>query len=135
MPQFIGRPNLPNSLANSLVQLAAAESDPLAQGLRAIGGLADKATEYQVNMKMLEKKAELEEGQKQKDFERQKELKAMDRDSDIYKTLLSNDRIVSGMMGEPNMTSSDARGLLDDSGGSKLQSRVGKYDKIGRAHV
>lgn len=37
MPEFLGRPNLPNELANTLVQLAAHMNDPIAAGIKNFG--------------------------------------------------------------------------------------------------
>ena len=110
MPQFLGRPNLPNSLANSLVQLAAAETDPLAIALGQVGKMADTYTATQLKNEEMKKQADLQESGKQKDFERQKQLKQMDMDASIYEKLLSNDRIISGMT--RGMTSADADALI-----------------------
>lgn len=112
MPEFLGRPNLPNSLANSLVQLAAAEEDPIAVGLKTVGGLADKYTDYQTKMKLLEKHSELQEQQAEKQHGRAKELKKLDMDASIFEKLLSNDRIIGGLMGDKGMSREDADGLL-----------------------
>ena len=112
MPEFLGRPNLPNALANSLVQLAQAETDPLAVALGQVGKLADNYTAYQTNMKMLEKKAELEDKQAEKQFQRQKELKKLDTDAQIFEKLLSSDRIIGGLMGDKGLSSGEAEGLL-----------------------
>lgn len=112
MPNFLGRPNVPNSLANSLVQLAAAEQDPLALALGQVGKLADNYTAYQTNMKLLEKKSELDNAQAEKQHGRAKELRKMDTDAAIFEKLLSNDRIIGGLMGDKGMSRADADGLL-----------------------
>ncbi len=134
MPEFLGRPNVPNALANSLVQLAAAEDDPLAAGLRAVGGLADKYTDYQTKMKMLEKHSELQEQAADKQHGRAKELKKMDMDAHIFEKLLSNDRIIGGLMGDKGMSSADADGLLAgvQTPGKLVEGDFGKRPTTGK---
>ena len=121
--EFLSRPNVPNALANSLVQLAAAEQDPLARALGQVGKLADNYTSYQMNMKLMEKKAEIEDRQAEKKaeiedrqaekkFGREKETKKMEMDASIFEKLLSNDRIIGGLMGDKGMSRADAAGLL-----------------------
>lgn len=112
MPEFLARPNLPNQLANSLVQLAAAQDDPIAMGLREVGKLADNYTAYQTNLKLLEKKNELDNQNAEKQHGRQKELKKMDMDASIFEKLLSNDRIIGGLMGDKGFSGADADALL-----------------------
>lgn len=114
MPQFIGRPNLPNQLANSLVQLAVAETDPLAVGLNQIGKIADTVTDQQLRMKMLEKQFALDEAKADKQHGRAKELAKQSSDQDILKMILGNSKIVDGLMGG-NMTAGDAEALAGDS--------------------
>ena len=112
MPEFLGRPNVPNALANSLVQLAAAEKDPMALALGQVGKLADNYTSYQTSLKLLEKKGEMDEAAADKQHGRVKEIKKMDMDASIFEKLLSNDRIIGGLMGDKGMSSADADGLL-----------------------
>lgn len=112
MPEFLARPNLPNQLANSLVQLAAAQDDPIAMGLREVGKLADNYTAYQTNLKLLEKKNELDNQNAEKQHGRAKELKKMDMDASIFEKLLSNDRIIGGLMGDKGFSGADADALL-----------------------
>ena len=112
MPEFLGRPNLPNALANSLVQLAAAEEDPIATGLRTVGKLADNYTAYQTNLKLLEEKDKMSQKAEERQHGRQVELKKMDTDAAIFEKLLSNDRIIGGLMGDKGMSQADADGLL-----------------------
>lgn len=105
MPEFIGRPNLPNQLANTLVQLASQQSDPFAKIFDQVGKLADQYSA-----------TKLQENARQKEFERQKELKKMEIEGDlnsaVYKQLLSQDRIVSGLTRHLTSTDADALGRL-----------------------
>lgn len=117
MPEFLGRPNTPNALAQTLVQLASAQTDPLAEGLKQVGKLADNYTAQQQQLKLLEKQNELQEKSADKQHGRAKELKQMDTDAEIYKTLLSNDRIVEGMIPKkPGLAS--LADMADSLGGS-----------------
>ena len=115
MPEFLRRPNLPNSLANSLVQLANSQVDPLAVGLQTIGKIADTFTQQQMRLQLLKKENEMREAAAETQHGRAKELKVMDRDSAIFEKLLSSDRIVEGLMGG-KMTSGDAQGLMSAEG-------------------
>ena len=124
--EFLGRPNLPNALANSLVQLAAAESNPMAEAFKQVGGLADKFTAYQMESKLQEKKDERDEVKAGKQHDRAKELKKMDQDAAIFDKLLSNDRIVGGLIGDKGMSRADADGLLTgvETPGAKTRKSV-----------
>lgn len=112
MPEFIQRPNVPNALANSLVQLASAQSDPLAVALGQVGKVADQYTDYQTKLQLLKEHENMNERAAEKQHGRAKELKKMDMDAQIFEKLLSSDRIIGGLMGDKGMSSADADGLL-----------------------
>lgn len=78
MPEFLGRLNLPNQLANSLVQLAAAQEDPLAAGFREVGKLADSYTTSKRAENAMDAETKRREKEATTVFERQKEMKILD---------------------------------------------------------
>lgn len=98
MPEFIGRPNLPNSLANSLVQLAAAETDPLAVALGQVGKIADQYSAYKDEERLLNKKAELQESAAAKGHERTMEIQKSAQEASLYQSLMGNGDFVSAMI-------------------------------------
>lgn len=131
MPEFLGRPNLPNSLANSLVQLAVHESDPAVTAMNEIGKLADNYSAQQAQMRLLEKQAEIQEGGKQKDHDRAKELKKMDTDASIYEKLLSDDRIMTGLTSHLNLNAKDADALLKNGVKTPARALADDFGSVG----
>ena len=122
MPEFLGRPNLPNGLANSLVQLAAQEENPLATALKTIGGLVDQA-----GTQAMESRKEKEK------FGQQKELKQMEIDArgaehraGLLTELVKNDQVVKSLIDAKPMNANDASALLGP--GAKTTTNLIKAD-------
>ena len=107
MPEFLGRPNLPNALANSLVQLASQEENPLATALKTIGGLAEKAGDMAYD----ERK---EKGKQTHDIKlKQMEIDARmtEHRAGLLTELVKNDQVVESLISSKPMNATDAAAL------------------------
>lgn len=113
MPEFIGRPNLPNALAQSLVQMAAHQNDPIAEAIKTLGSEIGSG---------LHRGAE-----KEKEHAHQVELKKMeldaknkDRGHDLLLELIKSGQATPSA--NRPMNSEDAARLLDPNFQGPLQS-------------
>jgi|CXWL01.1.fsa_nt_gi hypothetical protein len=114
MPEFLSRPNLPNSLANSLVQLAAHETDPLVAGLNQIGKLADDYSERKDKENLLDKQAKIQDERDQKAHERQMDITRMElahKDKERQSKLVADLLPLLSKAEAKDMTAADAERL------------------------
>lgn len=115
MPNFIGRPNLPNALANSLVQLAANKVNPMAEALKALGGVADEYGNTMAAEKKEKKKTEADDKKAKDGRDHDIKLKEMDISArkeenriGLLTELIKNDQVVKGLM-----SAGDAQSMID----------------------
>jgi len=117
MPEFLSRPNLPNALANSLVQLASQEKNPLAMALEALGGLAETGGE--VAMRGRESKEKFAQDKEMKKMEI--EARATEHRAGLLTELVKNDQVVKSLIESRPMNATDAASLMGD----KVKTQAG----------
>lgn len=133
MPEFLGRPNLPNALANSLVQLASQEENPLATALKTIGGLAEKAGDMAYD----ERK---EKGKQTHDIKlKQMEIDARmtEHRAGLLTELVKNDQVVESLISSKPMNATDAAALLGPKAAGGTQAGLIKeaFGSVGTPKV
>lgn len=112
--EFLARPNLPNSLANSLVQLAAHQNDPLVAGIENIGKLADQYSERQNQQNLLDKQAKIQDERDQKAHERAMDITRMElahKDKERQSKLVADLLPLLSKAEAKDMTAADAERL------------------------
>ena len=87
MPEFLPRPNLPSELANTLVQLASQEVNPLAEAFKAIGTIGEGYAKGLLSNIMEEKKFERDLKLRAAEHE----AKGRDMQADLIKDLIAKD--------------------------------------------
>lgn len=120
MPEFIARPNLPNALSQSLVQMAAHINDPIADAIKSLGALVNDVTEHKVK----ERSTAESEGRK---FKHETGLKQMDIDArnkdrghDLLMKLIESGQATPAA--NKPLSAADAAHLIDPNFSGPLES-------------
>jgi hypothetical protein len=118
--EFLGRPNTPNALAQSLVQLAAHANDPYADAIKSIGSVIEEVSAHKA-------KNSNDKANQTAQFSHEKELKQMDIDArhkdrghDLLMKLIESGQATPAE--NKPMTSADAARLIDPNFSGPLQS-------------
>lgn len=121
MPEFLGRPNIPNGLANSLVQLAANRTDPLAEALKLLGNIGAAGFDAASEEKKTKAKNEQDLKMKQVDIDARRE----EHRAGLLTELVKNDQVVKSLIDAKPMSSSDAAALLPGTAGDLVRRDFG----------